>query len=191
MGGAVVRNKYVWIFGAFPSRPYRRRAFVFGLQDGTRRSSTSPFSMRNDRKRSLPNPTRPHNPHVTRERETYERDTREREIGDIRHEPKWNSLPPFSLSLSLSLAPVCLPLSLTLRSSGSDASAWRMVIVLDRSKRFRSLGRARTYRTCPRELLRVETRFTRAIYIRSERRYVLSIKLDSLSRLYAIERDPC
>jgi len=66
-----------------------------------------------------------------------------------------------------------------------------MVIVPDRSKWFRSLGRAGTYRTCPRELPRAETRFTRANLYRGERRYVPSIKLDFLFRLYAAGDDPC
>lgn len=64
-----------------------------------------------------------------------------------------------------------------------------MVIVPDRSKRFRSLGRAGTYWTCPRELPRAETRFTRAIYIVVN--IVTSIELDSLFRLYAADDDPC
>ena len=51
--------------------------------------------MRNERETL--SPMGPHNPRVTRECETYAfaRDTRE-----IRHEPKWNSLPSLSFSVT-------------------------------------------------------------------------------------------
>jgi len=56
------------------------------------------------KRRETLSPRGSHNPRVARERETYApaRGTRE-----IRHEPKWNSLPSFSLffSFSFSLAP--------------------------------------------------------------------------------------
>lgn len=180
MGGAVVRNKYVWIFVASPPGPIVGAHLYSACKTGHVAPRPRRFrceTIGNVRYR-IPRGR------ITRTLRANVKRTRRRERG-IRHEPEWNflaSLCPFSPTLfSIALS---LSLSLTFRSSGSDASAWRMVIVLDRSKWFRSLERTRTYRTCPRELLRVETRFTRAIYIEDERCYVPSIKLDSLSRRY-------
>lgn len=94
MGDAVVRNKYVWIFGVVAPRPSRRRAFIFGPQDGMRRSSAGVFDAKRREAFALESHETAHNLRVTRERETYA------PVRETRHELT-NGI-PFHLSLSLS-----------------------------------------------------------------------------------------
>lgn len=114
-GRAVVRNKYVWIFGTQPhAAPIRRRAFVFGSQDGTHRSSRG----RRFRCETTGN-ARCRIPwgRITRALRANVMRTRFDERYTMRGEMEFS---PTHLSPSGPSA------------SSSDASAWRMVIVLDR-----------------------------------------------------------
>lgn len=144
MGGAVVRNKYVWIFGASPPGPIVGAHLYSACKTGHVAPRPRRFrceTIGNVRYR-IPRGR------ITRTLRANVKRTRRRERG-IRHEPKWNflaSLRPFLAHLVLPPPSLSLSLSLTFRSSGSDASAWRMVIVLDRSKWFRSLGRTERVR---------------------------------------------